>query len=107
MKESKRKNILMLLCSTSLGAVGQFLFKLSVLNSISYTLLVLGVAAYFVSTIVYFFVLSRVHLSWAYGIGGLSYIFAVVLASFIEAVPLLRWVGVVVITAGVFLIGLS
>jgi len=107
MSSGKRNNVLMLLGSTSLGAVGQFLFKSSVLGSVQYTLLVLGVLAYFLSTLIYFYVLSRVHLSWAYGIGGLSYIFAVVLASFIEAVPLARWVGVVVITVGVFLIGLS
>ena len=55
----------------------------------------------------YFYVLSRAHLTWVYGIGGLAYIFAVILANFIETVPLLRWVGVIVITIGVALIGFS
>lgn len=107
MRESKRNNILMLLCSTGLGAVGQFLFKLAVMDTLSYMLLGLGVLSYVVSTLIYFYVLSRVHLSWAYGLGGLSYIFAVVLANFIEQVPVLRWIGVIVITIGVFLIGTS
>lgn len=108
MKERKSRNLLMLLGSTSLGAVGQFLFKLSVIGSGTvYWLLGLGVLSYIVSTLIYFYVLSRVNLSWAYGIGGLSYIFAVMLANFIETVPVVRWVGVVVITAGVFLIGAS
>lgn len=107
MRESKRNNLLMLLGSTSLGAAGQFLFKLSVIGATSYALLVLGILSYAVSTLIYFYVLSRTHLSWAYGIGGLSYIFAVILAAFIEAVPPVRWIGVIVITAGVFLIGMS
>ncbi len=104
----KSTNLLMLLGSTSLGAIGQFLFKLSVIGSgTTYWLLGLGVLSYVISTLIYFYVLSRVHLSWAYGIGGLSYIFAVMLANFIETVPFVRWIGVVVITAGVFLIGTS
>ncbi len=99
---------MMLLASTSLGAAGQFLFKLSVLgDGITYLILAAGVLAYFFSTIVYFYVLSRAHLSWTYGIGGLSYIFTVVLANFIETVPFMRWVGVVIITIGVLLIGKS
>ncbi len=105
--EGKARNILLLLGSTLLGAVGQFLFKYSFLGGGFYMFLLLGLFAYGLSTVIYFYVLSRVSLTWAYGVGGLAYIFAVILANFIEAVPPIRWIGVVIITAGVLLIGIS
>jgi uncharacterized membrane protein len=110
MKSYKRKNIMFLLVSTLLGAVGQLFFKDSFLDKpIFPELLLVGLVAYGVSTLIYFYVLSRAHLSWTYGIGGLSYIFATLLAyAFLaESVPPLRWAGVMTITVGVILIGLS
>jgi uncharacterized membrane protein len=110
MKESKLKNLSVLLVSTFLGAAGQFMFKYSFLGTRFEHLavyLVFGLVLYGLSTVFYFYVLSRAHLTWVYGIGGLAYIFAVILANFIETVPLLRWVGVIVITIGVALIGFS
>lgn len=109
MKE-KSANISMLVFSTLLGATGQFFFKYAFMEGALFAeLLAIGIAAYLVSTVTYFYVLSRVHLSFAYSMGGLSYIFAVVLAALFlgENVPLLRWAGVLVIAAGVLLIGLS
>ena len=110
MKESKIKNLYVLLVSTFLGAAGQFMFKYSFLGIGLEHLalyLIFGLVLYGLSTVFYFYVLSRAHLTWVYGIGGLAYIFAVILANFIEVVPPLRWVGVIVITIGVALIGLS
>jgi uncharacterized membrane protein len=106
----KARNLAMLFVSTMLGAVGQFFFKYSFMDAGSFVvLLMIGLLSYAISTIVYFYVLSRVHLSWAYSLGGISYVFAVLLAHFIliEDIPLLRWVGVIVITIGVVLIGAS
>ena len=70
---------------------------------------VMGFVAYGISTLFYFYALSKVHLSWAYSIGGLSYIIAVILAATIllEDIPLLRWIGVLVITLGLIIVGLS
>lgn len=109
----KTKNIALLLVSTFTAAVGQLLFKFG-LNSSSSLLLFasgifFGLAAYALSTVFYFVVLSRVHLSWAYGVGGLSYIFATIFAAYVllEDIPLIRWIGVGVIFVGVLLIGLS
>ena len=103
----KKENLLLLVVSTLLGAVAQLVFKIS-LNSGEMLLLVLGVGIYLVSSLIYLYVISRVHLSWAYGVGGLSYIFAVLLAAlFIEEVPVIRWVGVGIIAIGVFLISAS
>ncbi len=103
----KRNNILLLVGSTFLGAVGQLLFKLSLSNSVVY-MFVIALAAYIISALVYFYVISQAQLSWAYGVGGLSYIFAVLLAAlFIESVPAMRLVGVVIIAGGVLLVALS
>ena len=109
MNSEKKRNLALLGGSTLLGAVGQLLFKFSFTSSFFVGWLALGVLAYGLATLAYFYVLSRVHLSWAYGIGGLSYIFATLLAYFVlaENVPLLRWAGVVIITVGVVLIGTS
>ncbi len=106
----KKYNITVLFFSTLLGAIGQLLFKYSFLHSGGFAAYFsFAIIAYLASTVLYFYVLSRVHLSWAYSIGGLSYIFAVVLAAFVlgENIPLLRWIGVLVITLGVVAIGLS
>ncbi|HVC58294.1 MAG TPA: hypothetical protein VND15_02360 [Candidatus Acidoferrales bacterium] len=110
MASDKRLGIGILLVSTFLGAVGQFLFKYAFgVHSLFVELIVAGFIAYMIATVMYFYVLSRMHLSWAYSIGGLSYIFTTIFAATIlsESVPLLRWIGVVVIAAGVLLIGLS
>jgi uncharacterized membrane protein len=109
LKESKIMNIMLLVVSTALGGIGQFLFKYSFVDhSLGLTLLA-GLGAYAISTGIYFYVLSRVNLSWAYGLGGISYILAVVLASTIlaEHVSMFRWTGVLVIALGVVLVGFS
>jgi uncharacterized membrane protein len=109
MDEEKLRNLMLLGGSTALGAVGQLLFKYAFVSSSLIEWLFFGIAVYGAATLVYFYVLSRAHLSWTYGIGGLSYIFATFLAYFVlaENVPPLRWLGVVVITIGVVLIGTS
>lgn len=111
MKNEKIKHISMLSGSTVLGAVGQLLFKYALPTGGGLLLewLLGGLIAYGLSTLIYFYVLSRVHLSWAYGIGGLSYIAATILAYLVlsEYIPPLRWIGVVVITIGVLFIAAS
>ncbi|HUC39011.1 MAG TPA: hypothetical protein VL944_02685 [Candidatus Acidoferrum sp.] len=109
MKNEKTRNAFFLVGSTLLGALGQLFFKYSFTSNLFVEWLAVGILVYGFSTVIYFYVLSRVHLSWAYGIGGLSYIFATFLAYFVlaESIPPLRWAGVVIITIGVVLIGLS
>jgi uncharacterized membrane protein len=108
-KDRKLVYALLSICSTTLGGVGQFLFKLSFSDGSIILTLGLGIGSYLVSTAIYFYVLSRVHLSWAYGLSGLSYILAVFLSASVlgEAVSMLRWAGVLVIALGVVLVGLS
>jgi uncharacterized membrane protein len=108
-QNSKLILFLMVAFASCLGAVGQLLFKLGVNNGISLPYLVTGLAAYAIATAIYFVVLSKTHLSWSYGLNGISYIVAVFLALVVlgEKIPALRWVGVVVIAIGAALIGFS
>ena len=113
MGNSKARNIGFLVVSTTLGAIGQLLFKYSLQQLAATYIFALwmsaGIIAYLASTVVYFYVLSRVHLSLAYTIGGMGYVIAIVLAAVVlgEPVSALRWAGILVITLGVVLIGLS
>lgn len=105
---NKGEMILMLLASAALAASGQVLFKLGLLGSHIY--LVLGLASYLTSTIAYLYVLSKAHLSWVYGVSGLSYLFAGVLAAVLipgEQISALRWLGIGVIAMGAAIVGSS
>ena len=108
---NKKIFILLLIVSTVLGAVGQLLFKLVLQSSGAFLALylIIGIVAYGFSTVVYLYVLGRTHLSWTYGLGGLSYIFASIFALvFInEPITLLRWIGILTIAGGTALIGTS
>ena len=109
MKEDKIAYVLLLVVSTVLGGIGQLLFKYAFLDGKIALTLGAGLGIYAISTAVYFYILSRVHLSWAYGMSSISYIVAVFLASFFlgENVSILRWGGVLVIAIGVVLVSLS
>lgn len=111
-KEAKGFFVVLLVVSTLLGAVGQLLFKIGVLNqsvTVVAAYVVVGFVAYAVSSLIYLYVLGRMHLSWAYGFGGLSYIFATIFAIVLlgETVSWLRWAGVLIIAVGTALVGLS
>lgn len=109
MKDGKMISLLLILVATILGGVGQFLFKYAFLDGLLLLTVGAGLCVYALSTAFYFYVLSRVNLSWAYGLNGITYILAVVFAATIlsEKVPLIRWGGVFVIVAGVVLISIS
>ena len=68
-----------------------------------------GLTLFGVSSLFWMVVLSRVPLSVAYPFVGISYIAIVLLSRFIlhEDVPLLRWVGVLVVATGIAIIGFS
>jgi drug/metabolite transporter (DMT)-like permease len=69
----------------------------------------LGLFLFGVSALFWLVVLSRVDLSLAYPMVGMTYIIVVALARFLlhEQIPPLRWIGVVVVACGIALIGLS
>ena len=69
----------------------------------------LGLFLFGISAIFWLVVLSRVRLSVAYPLVGISYIVIVAFARFFlhEHVPALRWVGVLIIALGIAVIGFS
>lgn len=69
----------------------------------------IGLAIFGLSAVFWLVVLSRVALSVAYPLVGMSYIVVVAFGRFFfhEHVPALRWIGVSVIALGIALIGLS
>lgn len=66
----------------------------------------IGVALYGMSTVIWLFILSRVDLSIAYPTVSAGYIMVVLLSRvfFKEEVTVVRWAGVLVISAGVILV---
>jgi len=68
-----------------------------------------GLALFAISAVFWLVVLSRVPLSIAYPLVGVSYILVVLIAKLVlhESVPALRWVGVVVVALGIAVIGAS
>ncbi|MGC8568053.1 MAG: EamA family transporter [Candidatus Micrarchaeia archaeon] len=111
MVNKKAVNFSLLIGSTFLGGVGQILFKysFSFSSGLFAIYILLGILSYVVSTAIYFYVLSRSSLSWAYSIGGLSYIFTGILAFIFlhEEITLWTWSGILLISFGVALIGIS
>jgi multidrug transporter EmrE-like cation transporter len=68
-----------------------------------------GLALFGISAAFWLVVLSRVNLSVAYPLVGVSYILVVAIGRFVlnEEVPPMRWVGVTIIAVGIATIGLS
>ena len=68
-----------------------------------------GIAIYALSTVVYLTALSRGDLSFVYPLISVSYIFAAVFAFFIfgEKISVIRWIGIITIFTGVFLVARS
>lgn len=101
----------LLIASTLMGGLGQLLFKEGLDSSGAHLVvfIVVGLVVYALSTLIYFYTLSRRSLSWSYSFGGLSYIFASILAFLVlgEPVSPLRWIGIGIIAVGTAVIGLS
>ena len=81
----------------------------TVLRAVREPKLWIGLALFGISAVFWLVVLSRVPLSVAYPLVGLSYITVVLIARFFfhEHVPPLRWLGVTVVAMGIALIGFS
>ncbi len=115
----------LLVVSVSFAVVGQLTLKAAmdrvgrigrasqlgetILRAAKEPLLWTGLALFGISAMFWLVVLSRVRLSVAYPLVGISYILIVLLARYglHEQVPPLRWVGVCVIAVGIAIIGLS
>lgn len=121
------RSVLLILASVVLAVTGQLTLKFGMMDvgrigaaevaTIGSTAVrvftnwrvLVGLALYATSAMLYIVALSRVDISVAYPIVGLSYV-VITLAAWLllgEAIPPMRWVGVAVITLGVFLVARS
>lgn len=68
--------------------------------------LLFSVLAFIVAIVIWLFLLQRIEFSLLYPLISFSYIFGLLAAKFVfnEQIPITRWVGVIVILIGVFLI---
>ena len=118
------ENFLLLSISISLAIVGQLLMKYGMMMigtfSINELLVKLfpmifqpyvfaGIMFFAVSSVFWLVVLSRIDLSLAYPLVSIAYIVCALFSSvfFGENVTLIRWIGIITICAGVFLISRS
>ena len=72
-------------------------------------LVILGISLYFLGVFFWLYALSKVDLSFAYPFVSVSYVLVVLLSWFVlgESISYLRWIGVILICSGVFLISRS
>lgn len=92
-------------------AIGEFDFTIGNIIPIAFKastnlFIALGIGCYVISVIVWLMVLSRVEVTYAYPILSVGYIVTAVAGTLFlgEAMTPVRWAGIVVICAGVFLI---
>ena len=81
----------------------------TVMRAVKEPRLWVGLGLFGISALFWLVVLSRTPLSVAYPFVGITYILIVVISRFFlhEHVPLLRWVGVLVVALGIALVGFS
>jgi len=114
-------NLILILVSVILGAIGQILMKQGALQvgSIDFgnlgkfflsaainPFVVGGLAVYFLSSLIWIVVLSRVELSFAYPLISIGYVLVLVLSALVfkEKVLGIHYAGVILIISGVVLI---
>lgn len=113
------KDLLLVLISAAIGAVGQVAFKFGTMQMVENpgnTLLekikwpiVVGLFLYGISTIIWIIALKKMELSYAYPLLSVGYIFVLVASYFFfhEPISWLRIAGVLCIMAGISLVARS
>ena len=126
MIEEKKKlsllySILLILLSISIAVGGQLLLKIGInrigindfsslsslggffLGIVKSPLVLIGLFLYVISAAIWMVILSTVDLSFAYPFLGITYVLILVVSRFVlkEDVNPLRWIGALIITAGV------
>lgn len=89
---------------TSLSDIFTFLFKLFTdLTTLA------GMFLYFMSAVIWSYLLTKLDISYVQPILALTYVATPILAIFLlgEHVPLMRWVGIIIIVIGVFVVARS
>jgi drug/metabolite transporter (DMT)-like permease len=121
-KERKVSEIIIILTAVMLAVVGQILVKagLNALGEVNFSsgiiqtylkiflspLVLIGTISYTFSVFVWIYALTKTDLSFAFPFVSLSYVL-IILSSWLilgETIPLLRWIGVIIICLGVLII---
>ncbi len=124
MEESKTRMVnpvVFLLAAVCLGTLGQFLMKsgmnqvggidrltlAALVRTFSNPFVFFGFASYGVSSVCYLMALSKLDLSAAYPMVGVGYVLVMLVSWLVlrESVSPLRWLGTLLIVAGVWLVG--
>ncbi|MDD3642896.1 MAG: EamA family transporter [Candidatus Krumholzibacteria bacterium] len=116
------KNMLLILLTVCLNTAGQFLMKAGINRIgkidisrfieflpkvVASPFIIGGFVSYAMSAVLWIVILSRAELSWAFPMVSLSYVITALLSPVLlgETFSILRFVGVLVICAGVFIVG--
>ncbi len=113
--------IQMVILSVGFGVAGQLLlkrgmllkgdfaqFSLPVILKILFSPdIFLGILCYVASLVMWLWILAKMPLSTAYPVGSLSIVFVVLGAHFLfkEAISLIKWMGILLVFAGVYIVG--
>jgi len=117
-------NYLLLVISISLAIAGQILMKqgmmilgkfpvknllFMIIPMIFQPFVFMGLACFAVSSVFWLVVLSRIDLSFAYPLVSIGYIVVAIYSFYFlgENLSLIRWIGILTICAGVFLVSRS
>jgi drug/metabolite transporter (DMT)-like permease len=89
-----------------LGSVGFSLSFTGILKLLFNPFVFAGLAVYVAATVLWLYILSRAELSAAYPLQSLCYILAALIGLFVfkEDVSLMKWAGLVLISAGAFFV---
>ncbi len=116
------RNIFLIMLISLLLAAGQLCWKYgltkvggysvnakNVFELVASPFIVIGFVLFGVATLIWLDVISKVEISYAYSLISISYIFVPIGAIFIfkEAIPLIRWVGILVIITGIIIVSKS
>ncbi|HLC39901.1 MAG TPA: EamA family transporter [archaeon] len=111
----------LILVSVALGAFGQMFMKLGLkekpidltqlaslklFDTLFQRYVFIGVVLYLIAVMLWFVVLSKAELSFAYPLISIAYIITAFMAYFVfgERISVFRWLGILLILGGVFLI---
>lgn len=110
-------HILLFLSNTILLVTGQTLWKIgagkiefsglkAMVNMALSPWIVIGGILYVIATVIWIYLLSKLPLSLLYPLQSVAYILGLLVAYFLfkEIIPITRWIGVLVILLGVYLV---
>lgn len=103
-------NIILLVSGQTLWKIGSEKLQMNgwstIINAMVSPWIMGGAVLYALATVIWIYLLAKLPLSLIYPLQSMAYIFALIIAMVIfkEVIPLTRWIGVIVILFGVYLV---